>query len=111
MEFEPIVEFKYDDSETPVFYWAKVTIPANQNYEIVSFEDKVPDSEANTYRVDVNIQPLDSGSKTINAMVGDLEASSVEKFVRFNLVDNSETASGDKTVSTESAESESRPGD
>lgn len=109
MNFEPEVDFKKDITETPDFYWAEVRIPDNENFEILSYEEKVEDEEPNTYRVDINIQPLENGSKTINAMVGDLDAASVEKFVRFNLVDSSESATGDKTVSTESAEQESRP--
>ncbi len=109
MEIIPEVDFYYDDNESPIFYWANVRIPDSENFEIVSHEERVEGNEPNLYHVDINIRPFSGGSKTIQAVVGDLEAISIEKFVRFNLVDSSDTATGDETVSTETADQESRP--
>ena len=109
MEIIPNLSLFVDVNETPDYYWMDVEIPDQHNYEIVSHGEIVENTTTNTFHVDVNIQPLVNGEKKLEVLLGDLNAVSTSKIVQVNLVSTTESNSGTGTVSTESAEQDSRP--
>ena len=109
MEIIPNLFLFVDENENPDYYWMDVEIPSNENYEIVSHGEIIEDVSTDTFHVDVTIQPLADGEKKIEVLLEDLNAGSTPKTIQVNLVSTTESGSGTGTVSTESAEQDSRP--
>jgi len=109
MQIEPILELFENTTPIPNEFRVVVKIPNEENYEIDFVGAISEDSETKTFHVDVNIADYNDGDKELSIELGDLDASTINKYVRVHLIYEGETNSGEGIASTEAAQQESRP--